>query len=346
MNGLVVHVDAERGADLSAERAALAGVPAALVCGGAGSPDEIVAAAAEADVILTDSAAITGAILARLPKARAVVCYGIGYDHVDVPAATALGVAVVNMPAFCAPEVANHTLMLVLACVRKLIRLDQGLRGGRWPDGRQMEAELAPMGNLDGEVLGLVGFGSIARLVAPRAQAFGLRVLACDPAVPAEAMHALGVQPAVLDELLAASDYVSLHTPLTAETRHLIGAAELRRMKPTAFLINTGRGAVVDEAALVDALRAGLIAGAGLDVFEREPLPADSPLLSMDNVVVTPHTGGYSDASFARLRRWVGEAAAAVLRGQWPKGLVNPEIRGRSRLERFAPYLMTEVSHA
>ena len=334
MKPKVVHADAADIDALTPERAALAQAGAELICAGARAFDDILAAAHDCDVLLVDDAMITREILAALPRCLAIIRYGIGYDSVDTQAATEHGILVVNMPGFCSEEVANHTLLFLLACAKKLIRLDRGLRAGQWPDTRTLDSILAPMGSIYGERLGLIGFGGIGRAVAHRAQAFGLHVSASDPLVDQAVFDRHSVQQAELDAILETSDYVSLHTPLLPETRHLLDAKRLRLMKRSAYLINTSRGAIVDQAALIKALREGWIAGAALDVFEDEPLPGDSPLLNMDNVVVTPHVAFYSDASFARLRRRVGEEAARVVSGQWPTAIVNPEVKGRSRLEK------------
>jgi phosphoglycerate dehydrogenase-like enzyme len=227
-------------------------------------------------------------------------------------------------------------MMLLLACAKKLIWVDQGMRKGSWPDNRFLETTLSPVGSVVGERLGLVGMGSIGREMAKKAKAFGMHVSACTRHPEAPVYAELGVEPLPLRRLLEQSDYVSLHVPLNDQTRGLLGAEELRLMKPSAYLINTARGAVVDQDALITALQEKWIAGAGLDVFTPEPLPTDSPLLAMDNVVVTPHVASYSDAAFARMRSRVAEEVSMALRGQWPTAVVNPQVRGRSRLEAAA----------
>jgi D-3-phosphoglycerate dehydrogenase len=330
----VVHAEAAPNAALPIERAALATVDATLIGAGASDPDAISAVAKDADVLLTEALPITRSLLDGLPRCRAVVCYAIGLDHVDLQAATERGIIIAHTPGFCADEVSNHAILFILACARRLLPLDRRLRGGWWPDARNLEAELLPIGSLHGERLGLIGFGEIARLVADKAAVFGVRVSACDPFAPAEIFARYGATSAALDELLRESDYVSIHTPLLPATRRMIGAAQLRSMKPSAFLINTSRGAVVDEAALILALRERWIAGAALDVFETEPLPADHALLALDNVIVTPHTAYCSDTAYARVRRQAADAAVRVLRGEWPAALANPDVRGRSRMER------------
>lgn len=330
----VVHVEAAPNAALPIERAALAALDAELVCAGTDDPAQLIAAAQEADVVLSEIMAFPRELLAALPRCRAVVGYTIGLDHYDLRAATDLGIVIAHTPGFCADEVSNHALLFILACARRLLSLDRRLRGGWWPDGRNLEGALLPMGSLRGERLGLVSFGAIAQLVASKAQAFGLEVYAFDPLVSAEVFARTGVASVALDELLATSDYVSIHTPLLPTTRHLIGETQLRRMKSSAFLINTSRGAVVDEAALIRALQNQWIAGAALDVFETEPLSANHPLLSFENTLVTPHVGYCSNAAYVRVRRMAADEAVRILRGEWPQALANPEVKGRARLER------------
>jgi len=334
MRPLVVHAEADPDAPLPIERAALDAAGATLVCAGSTDPEQIIAVAHSCDVLLSELTPITTALLAGLPRCRAVVCYTIGLDHVDLDAATEAGIILAHTPGFCADEVSNHAMLFVLACARRLLSHASRMRAGWWPDGRRLEAELLPMGGLRGERLGLVGFGAIARLVAQKAQVFGLHVVAHDPLVPAETFAAAGVAPVALDELLATSDYVSLHAPLLPTTRHLIGAPQLALMRPTAFLINTSRGHLVDEHALAETLRAGRLAGAALDVFAVEPVPAGHPLLQLEQVLATPHTAYCSDAAYARVRQMAAEAATAVLRGAWPAAVANPQVRGHARMER------------
>jgi len=329
----VVHADAEPDWELPIERQVLADAGADLICAGVLDPEEIIAAAHDADALLADNAEVPRHVIEGLDRCRVIAVYGIGFNHVDVQAATEHGILVTNTPAFCVEEVSNHALLLLLACAKKLIRLDQGMRRGCWPDNRFLESTLSPVGSVYGQRLGLVGFGSIAREVARKAKVFGLHVSACTRHLDSSLFAESGVEPLPLRALLEQSDYVSLHVPLNDHTRDLIGADDLRRMKVTAFLINTARGAVVDQEALVRALQERWIAGAGLDVFRPEPLPSDSPLLEMDNVVLTPHVASYSDAAFARMRRRVAEEVSLALRGEWPTAVVNPEVRGQSRLE-------------
>jgi len=279
-------------------------------------------------VVHADAPPVTRRVLENLPRCRAVVRYGIGLDNVDLQAATDCGILVAHVLDFCTDEVSNHAIALLLALARRLIPLHRDAAAGRW---RQPQAwTLAPV---HGQTLGIVGFGNIGQAAARKARAFGLRLLAHDPYGDPGAAEELGAALVPLGELLAESDYVSLHAPLTPGTRHLIGAAELAAMKPSAVLINTSRGPVVDEAALVEALTSGGIAGAGLDVFEEEPLPADSPLCRLENVILTPHVASVSPEAMRRLREEVGRAAADVLRGRRPKYVANPTVRPRVPLE-------------
>src|SRR5262245_19148783 len=213
-------------------------------------------------------------------RCQGLASFGHGVDHLDLDAATANGVVLANTASFGTEEVSNHALMLLLACARKLVLHDRLVRQGTWT-----RKHLAPMGHVAGQVLGLVGIGHIDRALARKARALGLRVIAYDPYVPSWDAKEYGAEivPSV-DEVCRQADYVSLHVPLGPATRHLIGRRQLDLMKPTAYLINCARGGVVDEAALVEALRAGRIAGAGLDVFEQEAPPPDSGLFLLDNV--------------------------------------------------------------
>jgi D-3-phosphoglycerate dehydrogenase len=246
------------------------------------------------------------------------VRYGVGYDTVDVAAATRRGIYVCNVPDYGTDEVSDHAITLLLAISRKLLILARGVQEGVW------SVEPAkPVGRLRGRTLGIVGLGRIGAMTAAKAQAFGIRVIAHDPLRPMHEFAERNVGRATLDELLQASDYVSLHAPLSDETRHLIDERALGLMKPTAFLVNTARGGLVDGAALARALRSGRIAGAALDVTEQEPIPRESPLLGLENCLLTPHAAWYSDESAAALQRLAGEEAARLVRGEAPRCPVN-----------------------
>jgi len=325
---LVVHADARPGSELREERVGLDGLDCDLLATTAADEEGLIANLREADVVLVAAAPITRRVLESLPRCRAVVRYGIGVDNVDLEAATDCGIVVAHVLDFCTEEVSNHAIALMLALARRLLPLHRDATAGRW---RQPHGwTLAPV---HGQTLGIAGFGNIGQAVARKARAFGMRLLAHDPYGDSKAAAELGAKLVPLGELLAQSDYVSLHTPLLPETRHLIGAAELAAMKPSAVLINTARGPVVDEAALVEALTSGGIAGAGLDVFEEEPLPVDSPLCRLENVVLTPHVASVSPEAMRRLREEVGQAAADILRGRWPKYVANRGVKPRVPLE-------------
>lgn len=306
---------------LPEERRILSEVDAEVVAVVAKTSTELTEAVRGADAVIVSSVPVTAEVMAAMPDCQAIVTPSIGFDNVDLQAATARGIKVANVPDFCVREVANHTIGLILACARKIVRLDNAMHAGRWD--RTM---FQPMSSIHGETLGLISFGRIARQVAVRARAFELNILAYDPYVDAATAAEYGVELAPLDELLQRSDFVSVHAPRSAETLGLLSSREFGLMKLTAMIFNTGRGGVIDEAALVHALKTGQIAGAGLDVFEQEPIAADNPLLGMENVVLTPHAGGYSEESVRTVRRRAAEEVARILRGEMPQNLVNREL--------------------
>jgi D-3-phosphoglycerate dehydrogenase len=278
------------------------------------TPEEQVAAVRDADAIITGGGAWPAAVLQTPGRCRLLVACGVGMDRIDLAAASARRIMVCNMPDLCTDEVADHAMALLLACVRKVARLHGRVAGGRWD-----RALLEPMPRLRGKTLGLLGFGRIGRAVAERARGFGLRALAYDAYVSPAAAQSAGATLVDLPTLLAESDIVSCHLPLTAETAGVLDEAAFRRMKPSAYFVNTSRGRVVDEAALIRALREGWIAGAGLDVLAQEPPAADNPLLAMENVVVTPHASGFSDEVVDLIPRLAVAEVLAVLRGGTPR---------------------------
>ncbi len=299
--------------------------------------DAFLAEAAGADAIYPKGMKLTARMIAAAPRAKVITCATVGVDYVDVTAATARGIPVTNCPDTFIEEVADHAMMLLLAAHRRCIEQDRCVREGRWAQGRP---QLNKVPRLMGSTLGFVAFGRVARLVAKRAAAFGLRMLAHDPYVDELTIAAHGVVPASLDQVLAQSDFVSMHAPDTAETRRMLGAAHFARMKPSAIFINTGRGPTVDEPALVAALAEGRIAGAGLDVFEVEPLPADSPLIGMPHVILSPHNASASARFDEARKRRAGQELALVLSGRWPMSCVNPQVLAASGLLRWQPYAM------
>ena len=256
-------------------------------------------------------------------RCKGLVSFGHGYDHLDLDAATANGVILANTASFGTEEVSNHTMMHFLVCARKFVLHDKQVRNGLWT-----RKTLAPMGHIVGQVFGIVGLGDIGRAVARKAKAFGLRVIAYDPYVASWDALEHGVEMVdSLDEVCRLSDYLSVHVYLNPETKHLIGRAQLAVMKPSAYLINCARGGVVDEAALIEALHQRRLAGAGLDVFEKEPVDPANPLLKMDNVSVTNHYASYSEVAWERAQTQLGEEAVRIATGMWPMSLINPDVR-------------------
>jgi D-3-phosphoglycerate dehydrogenase / 2-oxoglutarate reductase len=272
---------------------------------------------------LAGSEPYTRRVLEANRQLRVIARAGVGYDAVDVAAATDLGVAVCIAPGTNQDAVAEHTFTLLLALAKGLVPQHLGTCALKWPRRANLP--------LRGRTLGIAGLGRIGKAMAIRGACFGMRLLAYEPFPDRDFAAQYNVGLVSLEQLLAESDYLSLHMPATAASRHLINRDTLRRMKPTAFLLNTARGAIVNEAHLIEALQAGRLAGAGLDVFEEEP-PADSPLLHMDNVVVTPHAAGVDLQSRDDMALSAAEAIIALSRGQWPaEKIVNPEVRERFR---------------
>ena len=309
--------------DYADAQAAIAHVPGTLtVLPFIGDEDGMIAALRDADAVIVAASPITRAVMSACEGLKVVVRTGVGYDVIDVPAATELGVVAVNVPDIWVREVANHALALLLSFNRKIITLDQQVHAGKWGGG----VPGAFTGSLHGETVGIVGLGNIGSAFARRAAAFEMTVIACDPYVSDAHFAKLGVERVSLEQLAERADYVSVHTLLNAETHHLIGEQFFQRMKPTAILINTSRGPVVDEKALAQALAEKRLAGAALDVWEREPVAADNPLLRMDNVIATPHAAYFSSAAVAQVPRRCGEEVARVLTGQRPLNVVNPEV--------------------
>jgi len=283
--------------------------------------DEIIRQTPGANALIVVESPITRRVLAALSQCKAVLRTGVGFDCIDVPAATEHGVAVINVPDLWTREVANHAVSLLLACNRGLVGLDRDVRRGRWGPSTPR-----PVGGIHAETVGVVGLGQIGSAFARRMRAFEAELIAFDPYIPDSAFKSVGASSVSFEDLLGRSDYVSVHMPLNEETYHLFDESALRKMKRTAYLINTSRGPVVDEAALIKALREGWLQGAGLDVLEKEPPDRDNPLLGMDNVLITPHWGHYSDPSIQVRPRRYGAEIAAVLDHRKPMHLVNPKV--------------------
>ena len=265
-----------------------------------------------------------------LKKCRVLSRMGVGYDNIDIQAATDNGIAVAYVPGASVSEVSDHAMALLLALARRILPLSQIGKTSVWS---QASPELAKvrkgMQRIAGLTLGLVGMGRIGRALVPKAKAFGLRVLTYDPYVGPEAAREMGIELVDFQQLLREADFISLHAPLTSETRHLFSVEQFRKMKPTSYIINTARGALIDEEALVSALKEGFIAGTALDVTEQEPLAPQSALLQMENVMLTAHSAFYSEASAEDTRRQGVESIVLALQGIWPDALVNPEVKQR-----------------
>jgi D-3-phosphoglycerate dehydrogenase len=306
--------------NLDPARQVLATIGAELRMADTPTPDGIVAAASSSDALLVTYAKITADMIRNMPKCRVISRFGIGVDNVDIPAATAANIVVTKVPDYCIDEVSDHAMALLLSVVRKIPSSSARTHSGRW----EMKA-VVPIHRLRGSVLGLAGFGRIPQLVVPKAQAFGMKVVAYDPFVPADVFTRAGVDQVDLATLLSTSDYISVHTPLTSETQSLFNRDTFGQMKRGAYIVNTARGPIIDETALAEALDSGQIAGAALDVMTQEP-PPSSPLFGRDNVIITPHTSFYSEESLVELQVKAAQEVVAVLSGRSPRNPVNPEV--------------------
>lgn len=287
------------------------------------TPDDVIEAASEADALIVQWASITAGVVERLARCRVISRMGVGYDMIDVDAATARGIAVANTPDYCVEEVASHTIGLILACVRQLAALDRWVRDERWlivPDG--------PKPRRPSETtVGIVGLGRIGSRVAEYASALGFSVIVADPYIDGDRIAQAGFTAVTFRELIIQADVVSLHVPLVEETRHLIDRTAFRTMKAGAFLVNTCRGELVDEQALAEALDAELLGGAALDVFESEPLPVESPLRHASRVILGPHAAWYSAAALSELPLRAARQVVDFFSGVPVATVVNPGYR-------------------
>ena len=288
-----------------------------------GSAAEVIDAATTADVIWLEwTPHLTRDVLSQLSRCGLVLRWGVGYDQIDVAAATELGIAVGNAPSYCTIDVAEHALALLMSVSRQIVFRNDQMRQGLWRPGGASQRRLA------GSTIGIVGLGRIGRRLAGLCSALGAHVIGYDPIVDSVP----GVEHAAFEDVLRRADYVSVHVPLSDTTRHLIRSESLALMKPEAVLINTSRGGTVRQDDLIEALSAGLIAGAALDVFEEEPLPADHPIRGLPNVVLTPHEGAFSPESMADLRSEICQATMDWLTTGWAASIVNPQVRDHPRL--------------
>jgi D-3-phosphoglycerate dehydrogenase len=306
------------------ERAVLAPLGVELRPQQCRSEEEIIALAQDADAVLNCYAKMTARIIENLKRCRIIARYGIGVDNVDLAAATKARILVTNVPDYCIDEVSDHALALLLALARRVAAADAAVKAGAWD-----VVAHAGIRRLRGRTLGLLGFGKIAKALASKVRPLGMKVMAYDPYLAPEEIGRLGAEAAGLEKLLAEADAVSIHVPLSPETRNLIGERELARMKPAAFLINTSRGGIVNEEALAAALKETRLGGAALDVLSVEPPPADHPLYGAPNVILTPHLAFYSRESVIELQTKAAEEVARVLKGEPPRSPVNGEVLTR-----------------
>ncbi len=285
--------------------------------------EEVIQTCKEADGLIIQYAPLTRRVIEALTHCKVISRYGVGVDSVDLQAATDFGIIVANVPDYCIDEVSNQTIAMLLSLVRKTAFFDRKVKESKWDFRLGM-----PIYRLQGKTLGLIGCGRIGLEVAKKISAFGVKVIAFDPYL--QKVNE-GIELTDLDSLLRKSDFISIHCPLNESTKHLIGEREFKKMEKKPILLNTSRGAIIDEKALILALEKGWISGAGLDVLEKEPPDIQNPLLKMENVILSPHVGFYSEESIRELKRRTAENVSAVLTGNWPKSVVNREVIGKTR---------------
>ena len=291
----------------------------------------LAAALKGADLMLYGGVPITSWMMEAAPKCIAILAQTVGYDPIDIKNATAHNILVVNNPSFewCVEEVSNHAMTLLLACAKKVKILDSLTCQGRWAEARKTRSPMAP---IYGQTLGIIGCGSIGRMVARKAHCLGLKTVGYDPYVEKWLAKENGITLVNLPELLKQSDYVSAHPDLNETSRHMMGEKEFKQMKPSAYFINTSRGKIVDEAALIKALKEKWIIGAGLDVLEKEPVEKDNPLLKMDNVIMLPHSAAFSDYAIALGPVISAKEAGRILIGELPSHIVNKSVKPKCEL--------------
>ncbi len=316
---------------LEPEKGVLGPVGAELVVspGGQESPEALLAEMArDVDAIMTNWAKVTRNVIEASPRCKIVARYGVGVDNIDVATATERGIVVTNVPAYCVDEVSDHALSLLLVQARRVVVYDRAIRSGKW-DVKVGD----PVRRIRGKKLGIIGLGRIGSCLAGKAKALGLEILAYDPYLGDAKIRERGGQPVDFPTLLKESDFISIHAPLSKEvgTAGMFGADEFKAMKSTAYIVNTARGGIIDEKALYAALKAGEIAGAGLDVLPTEPIQPDSPLLTLDNVILTPHASFWSEESVTDLQIQTAEEVMRALTGQPPLSPVNPQVLKNGR---------------
>jgi len=318
----VVITDCDHGS-IEEEKEEFARIGADLVLAQVKEEEELIRACKEADGLLNQYAVLTRRVFEHLPKCKVVARYGVGVDSVDLKAATDLGIIVANVPDYCIDEVSDHAIALILSLMRKTAFFNAKVKFGQWDFHSGI-----PIHRIRGKTLGLIGSGKIGLEVAKKLSSFGVHVIAFDPYLKTNPQ---GIELKNFDDVLKESDFISIHCPLNDATRHLIGEKEFKKMEKKPLLINTSRGPIIDEKALIQALEEGLITGAGLDVLEKEPPDSVNPMLAMENVILSPHVGFYSEESISELKRRTAKNVSDVLIGRWPGSVVNQGVKGKTR---------------
>ncbi|MFB3884378.1 MAG: C-terminal binding protein [Thermodesulfobacteriota bacterium] len=318
----VVITDCDHGS-IEEEKEELGRIGAEIILAQLQEEKDLISACRDADGLINQYALLTRRVLENLPKCKAISRYGVGVDSVDLKAATDLGIVVANVPDYCIDEVTNQALSMILGLIRKTAFFDKKVKAGQWDFRLGI-----PIYRTKGKTLGLIGCGKIGLEVARRISVFGVRVIAFDPYLEKAPE---GIELKGFDTVLRESDFISIHCPLNDFTRHLIGEGAFAEMEKKPILVNTSRGPIIDEKALIQALEKGLLSGAGLDVLEKEPPDPQNPLLKMDNVILSPHMGFYSVESISELKRRTARNVSEVLSGRWPGSVVNREVRGKTR---------------
>jgi D-3-phosphoglycerate dehydrogenase len=318
----VVITDCDHGS-IEEEKREFGRIGAELTLAQVKEEEDLIRVCKDADGLLNQYALLTRKVLEKLLKCKVIGRYGVGIDSVDLKAATDLGIIVANVPDYCVDEVADQALSMILALIRKTVFFDQKVKSDQW-DFRQGR----PIHRIKGKTLGLIGSGRIGLEVAKRISAFGVRVITFDPYLQKTPE---GIELMDFDTVLKESDFITIHCPLNESTRHLLGEKEFQKMQKKPILVNTSRGPIIDEKALIQALAEGRVSGAGLDVLEKEPPDPQNPLLKMENVIIAPHISFYSEESISELKRRTAENVSAALLGKWPRSVVNQEVKGKTR---------------
>jgi D-3-phosphoglycerate dehydrogenase len=318
----VVITDCDHGS-IEEEKREFGRIGAELILAQIKEEKDLIRVCKDADGLLNQYALLTRKVLEKLLKCKVIGRYGVGIDSVDLKAATDLGIIVANVPDYCVDEVADQALSMILALIRKTVFFDQKVKSDQW-DFRQGR----PIHRIKGKTLGLIGSGRIGLEVAKRISAFGVRVITFDPYLQKTPE---GIELMDFDTVLKESDFISIHCPLNESTRHLLGEKEFQKMQKKPLIINTSRGPIIDEMALIQALTKSQVSGAGLDVLEQEPPDPQNPLLKMENVIIAPHISFYSEESISELKRRTAENVSSVLLGKWPRSAVNQEVKGKTR---------------